>query len=239
MNFRVRPKLMPPKLKIPQEPVIYLITRGATTVHTTPASKEFAGVLKLVETAVVARIDLLQIREKQLKTRVLFELAVRAAALTRGSVTKLLINDRADVASGAGADGVHLATSSLPCEVVRRAFGEQLLIGVSTHSLEEASRARRNGADFVVFGPVFDTASKREYGPPVGLESLRAVSGKMAAFPVIALGGVAMNNVADCLRAGARGIAAIRMLNEPENLLHVVSEIRDKFVAATEGPKQQ
>jgi thiamine-phosphate pyrophosphorylase len=153
-------------------------------------------------------------------------------------VTKLLINDRADIAAGAGADGVHLATSSLPCEVVRRAFGEQLLIGVSSHSLEEVSRARRNGADFVVFGPVFDTTSKREYGPPVGIENLRSVTGKMAPFPVIALGGVAMDKVADCIWAGARGIAAIRMLNDPPNLLHVVSEIRDNFVAATENPKQ-
>lgn len=230
MNFPARPKKMPPKPQIPQRPVIYLITSGATTVHTTQASKEFASVLKLVETAVASSIDLLQIREKKLSARVLYELAVRAAEFTRGSATKLLINDRADIAAAAGADGVHLTTSSLSTEVVRRAFGERMMIGVSTHSLDEASMARRNGADFVVFGPVFETGSKREYGAPVGIENLRIVSGEMAPFPVIALGGVAMNNVADCIRAGARGIAAIRMLNDPQKLLHaVVNDIRENF----------
>ncbi len=228
---------MPPIPQSPQKPVIYLITNGATTPHTTAASEDFTGVLYLVETAVASRIDLLQIREKRLSARILYELAVRAAEFTKGSATKLLINDRADIAAAAGADGVHLTTSSLSTGVVRRAFGERMLIGVSTHSLEEASTARRNGADFVVFGPVFDTVSKREYGAPLGIENLRTVSHEMAPFPVIALGGVAINNVADCIRAGAHGIAGIRMLNDPQKLLHVVNEIREKFVTAIEVPK--
>lgn len=229
-----RPKKMSPKPQIPQKPIIYLITSGATTAHTTPASEEFTSVLELVETAVASRIDLLQIREKKISARVLYELAIKAAEFTRGSATKLLINDRADIAAAAGADGVHLTTSSLSTDVVRRAFGERMLIGVSTHSLEEASTARRHGADFVVFGPVFDTASKREYGAPLGLEKLRTVSREMAPFPVIAVGGVAINNVADCVRAGAQGIAAIRMLNDPQKLVHVANEVRESFVAAIE-----
>jgi thiamine-phosphate pyrophosphorylase len=234
VNFPARPKKMPAKPQSPQKPVIYLITSGATTLDTTPASEEFTSVLNLVEKAVASRINLLQIREKKLSARVLYELAVRAAKFTRGSATRLLINDRADIAAAAGADGVHLTTSSLSTDIVRRAFGERMLIGVSTHSREEASKARRNKADFVVFGPVFDAASKREYGAPVGIEDLRTVCREMAPFPVIALGGITLDNVADCIRAGAHGIAAIRMLNDPQKLLQLVNEIREKFVTAME-----
>ena len=159
----------------------------------------------------------------------LYELAAAASAITRGSATKLLINDRADIAVDAGADGVHLTTQSLSVEDVRRTFGPKLLIGVSTHSTEEASAASANGADFAVFGPVFETASKSEYGAPQGLASLRKVTLELGAFPVLALGGITIGNVAECMRAGARGLAAIRMLDDPTRLTDVVNQIRAIF----------
>ena len=162
----------------------------------------------------------------------LYQLSAKAAAITRGSTTKLLINDRADIAAAVGADGVHLTTSSLPPEVVRRTFGDEFLIGVSTHSLEEAGSARRSGADFVVFGPVFETASKREYGEPRGLERLAQVASELAPFPVVALGGLTISNVAACVQAGAQGIAAIRMLNDPQQLVQVANKIREEFEKA-------
>lgn len=176
-----------------------------------------------------AAIDLVQIREKNLSASILYQLAARAAGITRGSATKLLVNDRSDIAASASADGVHLATSSLPADVVRRTFGDEFLIGASTHSLAEADIARRSGADFVVFGPVFETASKREYGEPQGLANLRTVSSELAPFPVLALGGLTIDNISDCLRAGARGIAAIRMLNDPRRLGDIVNGIRADF----------
>ena len=176
-----------------------------------------------------AGVDLVQIREKNLSARVLYQLSANAAAITRGSATKLLINDRADIAAAVGADGVHLTTSSLPAEVVRRTFGDEFLIGVSTHSLEEAGNARRSGADFVVFGPVFETASKHQYGEPRGLKHLAQVASELYPFPVVALGGLAINNVAACIQAGAQGVAAIRMLNDPQRLGDIVSAIREKF----------
>src|SRR5690242_11296242 len=94
-------------------PILYLITRGATTEGTTPDDPEIALILNQISTAVAAGINLIQIREKQLTARVLFELVERASNLTRGTSTRLLVNDRADVAVGAGADGVHLTTQSL------------------------------------------------------------------------------------------------------------------------------
>ena len=156
----------------------------------------------------------------------LYQLAAHAAGITNGTATKLLVNDRADIAAAAGADGVHLTTLSLPTNVVRQTFGERFLIGVSTHSLEEASRARSAGADFVVFGPVFATSSKREYGDAQGLSSLADVCAELASFPVLALGGVTIDNAADCLRAGARGIAAIRMFLHADRLTGIAEGIR-------------
>jgi thiamine-phosphate diphosphorylase len=205
---------------------LYLITSGQTTVHTTPATEDFLHLLKLVRAAVAARIDLIQIREKNLSASVLYELATTAARITNESPTRLLINDRSDIAAAAGADGVHLTTTSLPTAVVRQTFGDEFLIGVSVHSLEEAVEARQGGADFAVFGPVFETASKQQYGSPPGLAALTRVSSELAPFPILAIGGVSVNKVADCITAGARGVAAITMLQEADELRDVVKEIR-------------
>ena len=182
-----------------------------------------------MQAAVAARIDLVQIREKNLSASVLYQLAASAAGITKGSATQLLINDRSDIAAAAGADGVHLTTSSLPTAVVRQTFGEEFLIGVSTHSLAEAKLARSGGADFVVFGPVFETASKQEYGETLGLPNLATVCAELSPLPVLALGGVEIRNVRDCLRAGARGVAAIRALQHPDRLADIADEIRRSF----------
>jgi thiamine-phosphate pyrophosphorylase len=178
-----------------------------------------------VHAAVDAQIDLVQIREKNLSANVLYLLAKSAANLASRSATKILINDRSDIAAAAGADGVHLTTSSLPTAAVRQTFGDGFLVGVSTHSLDEASLARNAGADFIVFGPVFETASKNVYGEPAGLTSLATVCSQLAPFPVFALGGVTMDNARECICSGARGIAAIRMLQQPDRLAEIVAEI--------------
>jgi thiamine-phosphate pyrophosphorylase len=195
-------------------PIIYAITSGATTSHTTPESPEFSNILVLIEAAVAAELPLVQIREKSLSARVLYELTSRAVAITRGSKTRLLVNDRFDIARAAGADGVHLTTRSLPANIVRRVCGEDFLLGVSTHSIETALEARADGANFVVFGPVFDTESKRAFGPPQGLAKLREVTSALQGFPVVAIGGINLENVLECFDAGASGMAAIRLFNE-------------------------
>jgi thiamine-phosphate pyrophosphorylase len=186
-------------------PITYPITNGKTTPQTIPDT------LRFVRAAVEAEVVLLQIREKSLPARVLYELATRAAEITRDSKTRLLVNDRADIARAAGADGVHLTASSLPADVVRRTFGAEFLIGVSTHSLDEARAARDGGADFVVFGPVFETESKRGFGAPQGLDKLRQVADELRGFPVLAIGGISLENAGACFDAGASGIAAISL----------------------------
>ena len=141
---------------------------------------------------------------------------MRAVSITRGNKTRLLVNDRADVARAAGADGVHLTAHSLPADVVRDICGPEFLIGVSTHSLAEAQAARGSGADFVVFGPVFETESKRAFGPPQGLAKLRKVTRQLDGFPVLAIGGITLENAAECFAAGASGIAGISLFNDAE-----------------------
>src|SRR5712675_1710566 len=103
---------------------------------------------------------------------------------------RILANDRADIARAAGADGVHLTTQSLPAGQVRETYGSEFLIGVSTHSLEEAHAARGEGANLAVFGPVFKTESKVGLGDPQGLEELRKVAAELKDFPILAIGGV-------------------------------------------------
>lgn len=211
----------------PTSSLTYLITGGETVETTTPDSAEFARLLALAGAAARAGVSFVQLREKRLRPRVLYELAARAADILSGSETRLLVNDRADIARAAGADGVHLTTRSLDAATVRRAFGGDFLIGVSTHTLEEARAARDGGASFAVYGPVFDTPSKRPYGPAVGLENLRETARALAPFPLLALGGVTRDNFARVLAAGARGVAAIRLFADAERLAAVVREIKD------------
>ena len=210
-------------------PIIYLVTSGATTITTRPESIEYKRLLTLVEAAVAAKIPLLQLREKQLSARVLYELARRAAEITRGTATRLLVNDRSDIARAAGADGVHLTTRSLTADLIRETYGSGFLIGVSTHSLAEARIARMQGADFAVFGPVFETASKLAFDRPQGLKRLHEVVSELRDFPILAIGGVALDNAGACFVAGAAGVAAIGLLNDAENLQTTVEEIRRVF----------
>src|SRR5688572_28861192 len=120
-------------LLTPPTPLIYLITSGATTKKTTPDSEEFSKLLTLIEKAVAAEIPLVQIREKDLTARTLYALTTRAVAIVRGTSTRLLVNDRYDIAVSGGADGVHLTSQSLPPGVVRSISPADFVIGISTH----------------------------------------------------------------------------------------------------------
>jgi thiamine-phosphate pyrophosphorylase len=197
-------------------PLIYLITKGEATAKN--FSEKSAEILRLVEAAVRAEISLIQIREKQLPARLVFELTEKAALLTRNSQTKLLVNDRPDIAFLAGADGVHLTSLSLAAETIRQSFPKDFIVGVSTHTFAEAESAKLQGADFITFSPIFNSPNK---GEPQGLNKLKELCRKLESFPVIALGGIDEANYQSVLAAGASGFAAIRFLNKTENLTKV------------------
>jgi thiamine-phosphate pyrophosphorylase len=149
-----------------------------------------------------------QVREKDLGARELAALCRRLREPTRDHGALLIVNDRLDVALAVGADGVQRTGASLDVKDMRAVAGRRLRIGASVHSLGEAVDAEVNGADWVVFGPVFDTPSKRVFGPPQGLERLAAVARGLK-IPVIAIGGIAPERVREVLAAGARGVAVI------------------------------
>jgi thiamine-phosphate pyrophosphorylase len=210
------------------KPILYLITRGATTEATTPDSEEFQHILKQVSAAVTAGVQLIQLREKRLPVQVLFELTATVVSIARESSTRVLVNDRADVAAGAGADGVHLTTRSLTPDLIRNAFGAKLLIGASTHSVVEAREACKQGADFAVFGPIFPSPSKAKYGAPLGLGKLSEAARELTPFPLIALGGISLENANECLLAGASGIAGITVFGEPNTVSTTVETLKDR-----------
>jgi thiamine-phosphate pyrophosphorylase len=174
------------------------------------------GVLGKIRAAGAAGADWVQIREKDLCGRELLGLA-REAVAGQGSA-RVIVNDRLDVALAAGAAGVHLGQQSLRAQdVVRwcRAGNAvaDFLVGVSCHSLEEAREAESAGASYLFFGPVFDTPSKRGMGKPQGGGRLAEIC-RCVAIPVVAIGGVNEQNAGECIRAGAAGVAAIRMFQE-------------------------
>jgi thiamine-phosphate pyrophosphorylase len=148
-------------------------------------------------------IDMIQIREKDLDAAELLDLSRTIVDLARGTSTRILVNDRLDVALASLAHGVHLPADGLPARLVRPHIG---LVGVSTHSLDQVRRAEQDLADFVVFGPVFETPGKR----PQGLDALE-VACRAVRIPVLAIGGMTAENAGEALRAGAAGIAGIRM----------------------------
>jgi thiamine-phosphate pyrophosphorylase len=190
----------------------YLITDGSSTPETFSAGKK--QILELVEKAVSSGISMVQLREKRLTSGQLFELAKDAALLAAGSDTKILVNDRADIAFCADAHGVHLTSTSLRALLIRKNFPAEFIIGVSVHSLEKAETAKNGGADFVTFSPIFPTQSKINYGEPQGVEKLAGVVTALGNFPVFALGGIDQMNYMDILPTGAAGIAGISMFYE-------------------------
>ena len=176
-------------------------------------------------TVATAGVAALQLREKDLADAAVWDLAnaVRAAA---PPPAKLLVNGRADVALTTGADGVHLPADGVPTAAVRGRWGDRLLIGRSTHDVEEVVVAGGEGADYVTFGPVFASPGK---GDGVGLAALERVSA--VGVPVLALGGVTAADFRRLAAAGAAGAAGIRLFQDLERLPEVVAAAREAFPA--------
>ena len=182
-------------------------------------------VLDSIESAARAGVDLIQIREKDLNGGDLLALATGAKERVRPWPSKLLINERADVALAAGLDGVHLPSNAVAPSRIRQLAPARFLIGVSCHTQENLTAASESGADFAVFGPVFDTPSKRAYGRPAGVPELHRVCAQ-AKIPVLALGGISESRASQCITAGASGLAAISMFQGEPSVTELVGRLR-------------
>jgi thiamine-phosphate pyrophosphorylase len=176
-------------------------------------------------------VDWIQIREKDLSAAALYAL-VREAVDRVPRTCRILVNDRLDVAMAADAGGVHLGEQSMPLEEARRFLLEKkgradFLVGVSTHSLESARSAEKAGADYALFGPVFETPSKSGFGAPQGIERLARVC-RAVGIPVVAIGGITERNAGACMAAGAAGIAAIRLFQDSPDMSAAVERMRKR-----------
>jgi thiamine-phosphate pyrophosphorylase len=178
---------------------------------------------KLCLQASQAGIDIIQIREKDLSAKELEKFVTSLTTIIKN--TCILVNDRLDIALSCGASGVHLPSNSFPIKDVRKLVGEKFIISVSTHNIEEAKLAAEQGADFILFSPIFDTPSKRSFGKPLGLELLRQAVNSVSC-PVIALGGINKENASSVLQCGVAGLAAIRLFIETSSLTELVNELK-------------
>jgi thiamine-phosphate pyrophosphorylase len=164
--------------------------------------------LEVVEECLEGGLRAVQLREKDLPVRELLGMAAPLREATRRRGARFLVNDRVDVALAVGADGAQRTHESLPVSVMREVGGPGFMVGASVHSVAEARTVAADGADFIVFGPVFDTPSKRPYGPPQGLAALGQVTAAVAT-PVLAIGGITADRVRDILAVGAVGVGVI------------------------------
>ncbi len=173
--------------------------------------------------AIKAGVPAIQLRERDLSTSELVSLAQEIKTMTNPGSVSLIVNDRVDLMMALNLDGVHLRSDSLPPLSVRRLIGPGGLIGVSTHSVEDVRRANQGGADYVVFGPIFETPSKRPFGRPLGLHLLADVC-RRSPIPVLAIGGITCERVHDVRRVGAHGVAVIGALLSRDNISEAVRE---------------
>jgi thiamine-phosphate pyrophosphorylase len=166
---------------------------------------------------------MIQLRAKAISSRDFFHLAQRARELTAAFDCKLIINDRLDIALGSAADGVHLGQEDLPLQVGRKLLGDRL-IGISTHSLEQAKEAEANGADYIGFGPLFGTATKNTGYTARGLEMLARIRAAVA-LPIVAIGGITEANIQNVWQAGAESAAIISDILKAEEVAAKVSAL--------------
>lgn len=201
-------------------PIICLVTAGRGREQ---------PLLDLIVEAAHAGVDLIQIREHRLDDRALVNLTRRAVEATRGTNSRIVVNDRVDVALAAGASGVHLRGDSFAAGRIRTLAPPGFLIGRSVHDPAEAAAVEAGGGcDYLLFGTVFPSTSKRPTDPISGPRALREVCATVG-LPVLAIGGISIENVSRVAASGAAGIAAISVFERGDPIAATVSLLRRRF----------
>lgn len=157
--------------------------------------------------AIEAGVTFFQYRSKSLSRREIYETSFQLAGLARQAGALFIVNDHADIAVAAGADGVHLGQDDLPIEEARKLLGRDKIIGISTHSITQAEAAQKDGAEYIGFGPIFQTATK-DAGSMQGAAGITGIK-QTVTIPILAIGGINHDNAGEVIRAGADGIAVI------------------------------
>ena len=184
---------------------------------------------RVLEEAVAGGVGAIQVREKDLDGGALHARVSALVSLCRPKGVRVLVNDRADVALAAGADGVHLPGTGLSVDDARLVVGREARVGRSIHDGTELAACR--GVDYAIFGPIFDTPSKRRYGAPQGLERLADVS-RTSDVPIVGIGGITVDRARDVLASGAAGVAVMGAILSADHPRDVVRAFRDALVPA-------
>ncbi len=184
----------------------------------------------IVKAALEGGVKLIQLREKELPVRQLVDLAGEVRALTAAADALLIVNDRVDVALAVGADGVHLGQDDLPVAEARR-IAPDLIIGASTHSLEEALRAEADGASYINIGPLFPTGTKPDWNDAcLGVEGLKAIAPAVRG-PFTVMGGIKRHHIPELVAAGARTIALVTAVTAADDPCAATRELLDTIRA--------
>ncbi len=197
----------------------YFITDGALSA---------AGIMSDVEKAVAAGVAVVQYRNKTADTRRLYDEARRIRQLCAGTGTRLVINDRIDIALAVDADGVHIGNEDMPYGEARRILGAGTIIGVTVHDLAEAVAAAGAGADYLGVSPIYATGTKTDAGAPCGVETLAAIR-RACAVPLVAIGGIGIDNVEEVIRAGADMVCAISAVVVKPDVTGEIVRFQRKF----------
>lgn len=192
-------------MKSPFDLTLYLVTDPSAGEKTEEIVKE----------AVAGGVTMVQLREKTAGSLSFYERALRLKRVTRKAGVPLIINDRTDIMLAADADGLHVGQSDLPAAVARRLIGPDKILGVSAHTVEEAVRAEKDGADYLGVGAVFPTATKKD-AESVSYETLKEIC-ETVSIPVVAIGGIGEHNIGKLVGSGIRGIAVVSAIMNAEN----------------------
>lgn len=182
------------------------------------------GHLEVIKSAIDGGADVVQLRDKDAGVRELVQVGNEIRLLTHRRHVDFIVNDRVDIALATDADGVHLGQDDLPLSLARKLIGKEKIIGISTHSLDEAIQAETDGADYIAVGPIFSTPTKPDY-KPVGLELIRQVRMRIK-IPFVAIGGIDENNIRDVVKAGATRVAVVRAVVGSDNITQATKQLK-------------
>ncbi len=184
--------------------------------------------LEVVDQMLAAGVKIIQYREKEKEMGEKYQECLELRSMTKEAGASLIINDDIDLALAVGADGVHIGQKDLPVEVVRDLLASEMIIGVSTHSPQQAEAAIKAGADYIGVGPIFATNTKKDVCAPVGLEYLSYVVNNLE-IPHVAIGGIKEHNVEQVINAGAQRVAMVTEIVGADDIQRKIKQIQEKI----------
>lgn len=194
----------------------------------TSVQKKYSHI-ELCRMAIKGGADMIQFRDKNLSTSELADTAIEMKKICSKAGVTFIINDRVDVAMLSNADGVHLGKEDIPIREARKLLGKNKIIGGTAHNLREAIKAEKDGADYIGFGHVYQTGSKKKFTKPKGVNYLKKILNQIN-IPVIAIGGLGLSNIKEVLSTGVNGVAVIGSVVKSKNPTDTVRKLKKYFL---------